>query len=65
MANHRRRTIDLLLLMTPARLDISHIQLYINSVHNILFRKKKVYYVNNLVQCIAIKFQEKKNYLTH
>ena len=36
MANHRKRTIDLLLLMASTRLDMSHIQSYINSMRNIM-----------------------------
>ena len=36
MTNHRKRTIDLLLLMASKRLDMSHIQLYINSMCNIM-----------------------------
>ena len=36
MANHRKRTVDLLLLMALTRLDISHIQSYINSMRNIM-----------------------------
>ena len=36
MANHRKRTVDLLLLMASTRLDMSHSQSYINSMHNIM-----------------------------
>ena len=36
MANHRKRTIDLLLLMASTRLDMSHIQSYINSMRNMI-----------------------------
>ena len=36
MTNHRKRTIDLLLLMASTRLDMSHIQSYINSMRNIM-----------------------------
>ena len=40
MTNHRKRTIDLLLLMASTRLDMSHIQSYINSMRNNDFNKK-------------------------
>ena len=36
MTNHRKHTIDLLLLITSMRLDMSHIQSYINLMHNIV-----------------------------
>ena len=36
MTNHRKRAIDLLLLMASMRLDMSHIQSYINSMRNIM-----------------------------
>ena len=36
MANHGKRTVDLLLLMASTRLDMSHIQSYINSMRNIM-----------------------------
>ena len=41
MTNHRKLTIDLLL-MASTRLEMSHIQSYINSMHNImiLIRRK-------------------------
>ena len=35
MTNHRKRTIDLLL-MASTRLDMSHIQSHINSMRNIM-----------------------------
>ena len=36
MTNHGKHTIDLMLLMASTRLDMSHIQSYINSMHNIM-----------------------------
>ena len=36
MINHWKRTIDLMLLMASTRLDMSHIQSYINSMRNIM-----------------------------
>ena len=36
MTNHRKHTIDLLLLMASMGLDMSHIQSYINSMRNIM-----------------------------
>ena len=44
MANHRKRTVDLLLLMASTQLDMSHIQSYINSMHNImiLIRRRSI-----------------------
>ena len=43
MTNHRKHTIDLLLLMASTRLDMSHIQSYINSMCNNDFNNKKIY----------------------
>ena len=43
MTNHRKHTIDLLLLMASTRLDMSHIQSYINSMRNNDFNQKKIY----------------------
>ena len=40
MTNHRKRTIDLLLLMASRRLDMSHIQSYINAMRNNDFNNK-------------------------
>ena len=42
MTNHWKCTIDLLLLMASMQLDMSHIQSYINSMHND-FNNKKIY----------------------
>ena len=60
MTNHQKRTIDLLLLITFTQLDMSHIQSYINLMRNIMIliikisiQKEKVYYINNLVQCMT------------
>ena len=36
MTNYRKRTTGLLLLMASTQLDMSHIQSYINSMHNIM-----------------------------
>ena len=36
MTNHRKRTVDLLLLIASTRLDMSHIQSHINSMRNIM-----------------------------
>ena len=41
MTNHRKRTIDLLLLMASTRLDMSHIQSYITSMCNIMILIRK------------------------
>ena len=40
MKNHQKRTIDLLL-MVSTRLDMSHIQSYINSMRNIMILIRK------------------------
>ena len=40
MTNHQKRTINLLLLMVSTRLDMSHIQSYINSMRINDFNKK-------------------------
>ena len=40
---YRKRSIDLLLLMESTRLDMSHIQSYINSMPNNNFNNKKIY----------------------
>ena len=73
MANHRKRNIDLLLLMASTRLDMSHIQSYINSMCNIMVliirrsiqKEKSVLRQQPRSMPNIIKFQEKKNYLTH
>ena len=36
MANHQKRTIDLIVINASMRLDMSHIQSYINSMRNIM-----------------------------
>ena len=43
MTQHQKHTIDLLLLMVSTRLDMSHIQSYINSMHNINDFNNKIY----------------------
>ena len=72
MTNHRKRTIDLLLLMASKRLDKSHIQLYINSMCNIMIiiigrsiQKEKSVLRQQPHSMHNIKFQEKKISLTH
>ena len=40
MTNHGKHTIDLMLLMASTRLDMSHIQSYINSMCNNDFNNK-------------------------
>ena len=71
MISHRKRTIDLLLLMASKRLDMSHIQLYINSMCNIMIiiirsiQKEKSVLRQQPRSMHNIKFQEKKISLTH
>ena len=43
MTNNRKRTIDFLLLMASTRLDMSHIESYINSMRNNDFNNKNIY----------------------
>ena len=70
MTNNRKRTIDLLLSMASTRLDMSHIQSYINSMRKLMIsirrsiQKEKSVLRQKPLQCITIKFQEKKIYLT-
>ena len=72
MTNHRKRTIDLLLLMASTRLDISHIESYINSMRKIMIlirrsiqKEKSVLRQQPCAMNNIIKFEEKKIYLTH
>ena len=43
MTNHQKCTIDLLvLLVVSMQLDMSHIQSYINSIHNIMILTRSI-----------------------
>ena len=43
MTNHRKHSIDLLLLMTSRQLEMSQIPSYVNSMHKMILIRRSIY----------------------